>query len=228
MKRLVVAAVVSVASAGAALALMLTRPPAPPTFEATRAAWRPSDAWLLDRRGEVIDSRRIDHGVRRLQWTTLDETSPALIDALIRGEDRRFWRHGGVDARSLAGAVRDAFAGRRRGASTITMQLADLVATEGAGARAADRGFRQKVSQMRRAWQLEAQWTKRQILEAYVNELQFRGELQGVRAAAAVLAGKAPSGLTSEEAAVLAALLPHPAANARARGEARVRSPSRR
>ena len=207
-----VAIVAVVAIAGAALALRMTRPPAPPSFEAVCAAWRPSDAWLLDRRGEVIDSRRIDHGVRRLQWTRLDDTSPALVAALLQGEDRRFQAHGGVDARAVLAAARDAARGRRRGASTITMQLADLLAEREAPARRGTRDLTQKLAQMRRAWQLEARWSKEQILEAYLNLLQFRGELQGVRAASAMLAGKTPAGLTADEASILAALLPHPAA----------------
>ena len=76
--------------------------------------------------------------------------------------------------------------------------------------RGGTRTLAQKWRQIRLAWALEARDSKAQILEAYLNLVTFRGELQGPRAAAAVLFGKAPHGLTEAEAAVLAALLRAP------------------
>ncbi len=71
----------------------------------------------------------MDYGVRRFDWIALDAMSAALIDAVVAGEDRRFWTH---SRRGLAGdhrrAARDNLTGeQRRGASTITMQLATLL-----------------------------------------------------------------------------------------------------
>jgi penicillin-binding protein 1C len=71
---------------------------------------------------------------------------------------------------------------------------------------------------MRLAWRIEARWTKREILEAYLNLVSFRGELEGVAAAASALFSKAPHGLTEAEAAVLAALLRSPNAGLEAVG----------
>ena len=63
---------------------------------------------------------------------------------------------------------------------------------------------------MQLAWTLERYWSKDNILEAYLNLVSFRGELQGVAAAASVLFGKSPHGLTTAEASVLAVLLRSP------------------
>ncbi len=137
--------------------------------------------------------------------------SPALLDAVVKGEDHRFWQHSGVDAIGMFGALRDTLLGRRvRGASTISMQLASML--ESSRPRAGSRSPAQKVHQVRLAFGLESRWSKQQILEAYLNLLQFRGELQGIRAASQLLARKAPSGLSQSESVVFAALLPAPGA----------------
>ena len=184
-----------------------------PAFESVVAAWRPSDAFLLDRAGAVIDRRRIDFSVRRSEWTPLDAVSAALRAAIVDGEDRRFWRHSGIDWIALAGALRDlGTSERRRGASTISMQVAALL-DPGVRAGRAHGAWRRKLAQLRMAHALERSWSKAQILEAYLNLLGFRGELQGVGAAAQVLAGKQPSGLSLSESLVLAALLPSPGAD---------------
>ena len=195
----------------AVLAFALLWPARVPSYAAVRAAYVPSDAWLLDRHGEVIASRRIRYDVRRLAWVPLADVSPALVTAIIEGEDRDFWHHHGVEWRSVAGAARDDLVrNHRRGASTITMQLATLLR-----GRRADRGWGQwlaKLQQVRMARALERAWTKPQILETYLNFLGYKGELQGIGAATAQLAGKTPAGLSVPESLVLAALLPNPGA----------------
>src|SRR5262249_47567853 len=57
--------------------------PSVPTFATVRAAHRPSDVPLLDRRGAVLDELRTDRGARRLAWTPLVDVSPALVQAVI-------------------------------------------------------------------------------------------------------------------------------------------------
>ncbi len=175
-----------------------------------RAAYRPSDVRLLDRHGEVIDELRVDAHRRRLQWTPLRAVSPAIVEAIITAEDRRFRRHSGVDVIAMAGAFAGWITGARlRGASTITMQLAALLDPRLQPTRGG-RSLGQKWQQMRAAWQLERRWSKDQILEAYLNLVSFRGELQGVGTAAGVLFDKVPDGVTNAEALVLAALLKAP------------------
>ena len=190
-----------------------TMPPPLPSYAAVRSAWRPSEAWLYDRHGQLLDSSRVNFAARRLAWTPLGEVSPAVRVTVVAAEDRRFRRHGGVDLRALAGAVRDRLAGRRpRGASTVSMQVAGFLAPD--LARPGARGWRDKLRQMRAARDLEARWTKDEILEAYLNLAGFRGEAQGIGAAALGLFGKSPAALTRDDALLLAALLPEPQAPA--------------
>jgi len=185
-----------------------------PTFDAVRAAHAPSDVPLLDRHGAVLQTVRIDDSVRRGPWVTLADISPALREAIVLSEDRRFWDHGGVDWRALAaGAWATAWNARTRGASTLTMQLAGLL-DEDLARPSGGRSLGQKLTQLRRAQLLEAGWSKTQILEAYLNRVPLRGELVGVAAASKVLFGKHASGLDAVEAALLAVMVRGPNAGA--------------
>ena len=208
-RAVMVAAVLSVIAGTVAL-----HRSSPPTAAQVRANYRPSEAYLLDRHGQVLDTRRVNLGVRRFGWTPLREISPALVAAVIEGEDHRFWQHHGVDWAGVAGAFRDGLVRHRhRGASTITMQLVSLLdAPE--RPQGTPHSIVQKLRQMWLAYALEAHWTKLDILEAHLNLLQYRGELQGIAAASAVLAHKSPSGLSAAESYVLAALLPNPGSSA--------------
>ncbi|MBL8347789.1 MAG: penicillin-binding protein 1C [Rubrivivax sp.] len=181
-----------------------------PSFDDVRAAHRPSDIPLLDRHGAVIQWQRADTGTRRGPWVSLADISPALREAIVLSEDRRFWAHGGVDWRALAASAwANAWNTRTRGASTVTMQLAGLLDEELARP-VGGRDIPTKVSQIVRAQQLEARWSKAQILEAYLNAVPLRGELVGVGAASQQLFGKHASGLDGLEAAVLAVLVRAP------------------
>jgi len=193
----------------------LTYPPPMPSYAQTRAAWRPSEAWLYDRHGRLLDSSRVDFAARRLAWTPLDRIAPVVRATVIAAEDRRFAAHGGVDWLALVGATRDRIeARRRRGASTISMQVAAYLAPSLAAPGA--RGWRDKLRQMRAASALESGWSKDHILEAYLNLAGFRGEAQGIGAAALGLFGKTPEALSRDDAILLAALLPNPQAEAKA------------
>lgn len=186
-----------------------TAPPPVPDFAATRAQWAPSEAWLYDRDGHLLDETRVDFAVRRLGWARLDAVAPTLPRALIQAEDRRFFYHGGVDPLALAGALRNRLTGHRpRGASTLTMQLAGFL-WPGIG-RPGHRGWLDKLRQMRAAWAIESRWSKPAILEAYLNLAPFRGETQGVGAGAAALFGKPPAALDRREAALMVAMLRNP------------------
>ncbi len=185
-------------------------------FAEVRAAHRPSDLPLLDRHGALLQRVRVDASVRRGPWVTLADISPALRQAIVVGEDRRFWDHAGVDWRALAASAwANAWNTRTRGASTLTMQLAALLDADLARP-AGGRSVAAKLTQMARAQQLEAGWSKAQILEAYLNRVPLRGELVGVAAAANVLFGKHASGLDEVESALLAAMVRSPNADTRA------------
>jgi penicillin-binding protein 1C len=135
---------------------------------------------------------------------------PALQAAVITSEDRRSYRHGGVDSSAPLASVVRWFGGRPlRGASTISMQLVTLSHPE-LRQRGMPRTMAQKWRQIRLAWGLERHWSKAEILEADLNRASYRGALQGIAAAATGLFGKAPHGITEAEAAVLAVLLRGP------------------
>jgi penicillin-binding protein 1C len=194
---------------------LATRPPLLPAYATVRAGWSPSEAWLYDRHGRLIDSSRVNFAARRLAWTPLDQVAPVVPQTLIAAEDQRFASHGGVDWLALAGAVRDRLTGRPgRGASTLSMQLAAFLSPDLAAP--GRRTWRDKLRQLRAARALESRWSKDQILEGYLNLAGFRGEAQGIGAAALSLFGKTPEALTRDDAVLLAALLPNPRAGAQA------------
>ncbi len=150
---------------------------------------------------------------RRLDWVRLAAVSPALTAAVLLVEDRRFHRHAGVDWAALAKSAWRTARGRRRGGSTITMQLASRL-DKTLAPRPRGRSIPQKWRQIRYALALERRWSKDEILEAYLNLSMARGELQGVEALSRGIFGKEPHGLDSTQSLVLAALLGAPSASA--------------
>ncbi|MDR0480412.1 MAG: penicillin-binding protein 1C [Gallionellaceae bacterium] len=181
-----------------------------PDFDAIRAASLSSEAELLDRNGAVIERLRLDRTRRMLDWIPLEQISPTLQRAIIAAEDKRFYSHWGVDPVGTASALLDDLhRSRPRGASTITMQLVSLLDDTPRS----ERGVWFKLKQMRDALALERRWSKRQILEAYLNRVSFRGELVGIDAASRGLLAKGAAGLSNAEAAVLAALVRAPGAS---------------
>ena len=133
---------------------------------------------------------------------------PQLVkDAFLAVEDRDFYSHNGVNARSLFRATLSNVAsdGPRGGASTITMQVAKNEFLAGL-----DRDFRYKVLQIHYAMMLENQYTKDQILERYLNTVFFGNNAYGIQAASEVYFGKPAAELTFTEAVFLAGLVRSP------------------
>jgi penicillin-binding protein 1C len=136
----------------------------------------------------------------------LGEMSPRLVDAVLLYEDRQFPRHPGVNAWSLLRGAWMTFAvGERRiGGSTITMQLArrlhDLDSRSVSG----------KLQQVARAFELEAKYGKREILEAYLNLAPYGGNVEGVGAASLVYFQRRAADLTLPEALTLAVVPQNP------------------
>ncbi|MBJ7499127.1 MAG: penicillin-binding protein 1C [Sphingopyxis sp.] len=196
---------------------LATRPPAMPAFDDVHADWRPSEAWLYDREGQLLDSERVNFERRRLAWVPLKDISPAVRAAVVQSEDRRFWSHGGVDWLAIASAARARWTGdRSRGASTLPMQLAAFL--DPGLAQPGKRDWRTKLRQMRAGQALAADWSHEQMLEAYFNLVPLRGEAQGIGAGAQSLFGKKPAELNRTDAALFAGLLPNPATGAEALG----------
>ncbi len=198
----------------AALAWLALPAWALPTFNEVRTGFRSSETLVLSREGEVVQRVRTDASVRRGQWQALADMSPALRQALVLSEDKRFYEHSGVDwAAVSAAAWGNLWNQRTRGASTLTMQLAGLLDGDASGflrQGPGGRGVAQKLGQAVAAQVLDRRWRKDQILEAYLNLVPFRGEVVGIDALARTLFGKAPHGLDEREAAVAAALVRAP------------------
>jgi penicillin-binding protein 1C len=184
-----------------------------PTYEEVRQSYVKSDSLLLDRRGEILHELRTDKVRRRLDWTSIKNISPALKVAVVKAEDKRFYEHPGFDYKSMGAAVVKGLTSESlRGASTVTMQLASFLNRE-LQARKERRSIWQKGKQVIEAWEIEKGWSKQEILEAYLNLVTFRGELQGIAAASRGLFGKDPHGLDQSESLFLASLIRSPNAS---------------
>src|SRR5690606_10220232 len=138
-------------------------------------------------------------------YKPLDELSPWVVQATLAVEDRRFFRHHGVDLRGVARAmVSNVRAGRVvSGASTISMQTARLHAHH-------PRSGWGKVWQAIDALRLERVASKEQILEQYLNRAPYGAGTRGVEAASLRTFGKASKHLSLAEAALLAGLVQAP------------------
>ncbi|MDT8342164.1 MAG: transglycosylase domain-containing protein, partial [Longimicrobiales bacterium] len=141
----------------------------------------------------------------------LDSLPEHVGGAFIAVEDRRFFRHDGVDWIRVAGAVKaNLVAGRSaQGASTLTMQLARTLFP--GRIRRQDRTLSRKLLEVRVAGELEERLGKEAILELYLNHVYLGGGVQGVQAASRYYFGKDAPELDAEEAALLAALARAPA-----------------
>lgn len=180
--------------AGALLALRLLPHPTLASRIATSTAVTAAD-------GSLLRLTLAEDGQYRL-WTPLDRISPLLVEATLLYEDRHFFHHPGVNPLALArAAARTYGTGERRvGGSTITMQLARRLWS------LSSRTVGGKLVQIARALQLEAQHSKREILEAYLNVAPYGGNIEGVGAASAVYFRRPPTTLSLAEALTLAVI----------------------
>lgn len=138
-------------------------------------------------------------------WTPLAEIAPALPEATLLYEDRWFYWHPGVNPWALARAALASWLGQRRfGGSTITMQLARRLY------RIDSRSVAGKLHQIVAALWLEWRYSKRKLLEAYLNLAPFGGNVEGVGAASLVYFGKPARALSVPEALNLAVIPQNP------------------
>lgn len=141
-------------------------------------------------------------------WVPLPQMSAAVVDAFLLKEDRGFYWHPGVNPIALARAAFRTYRGERQGGSTLTMQLARLTY------RLNTRTATGKLRQIGAALWLETRYSKRELLETYLNVVPFGGNLQGVGAASLVYFGKPPDRVTLGEALTLAVIPQRPASRA--------------
>lgn len=151
----------------------------------------------------------------RYQWVNWKSISPYMALAAITAEDQDFPHHWGFDFQQISKAIdKSRKGGRLRGASTISQQVAkNLFLWSG-------RSFIRKGLEAYFTVLLESLWSKRRLLEVYLNIAEFGDGVYGVHAASTSFLRKIPSQLTRSDAALLAAVLPNPK-------EYSVRHPSR-
>ncbi|MDI6738970.1 MAG: penicillin-binding protein 1C [Candidatus Edwardsbacteria bacterium] len=135
-------------------------------------------------------------------WVPLQKISPVLIEATVLHEDRWFRYHPGVNPVALARAGWRTYVagGRRQGGSTLTMQLARLYW------RIDSRSVYGKIIQILRAFQLEALYSKDEIIEAYLNLVPYGRNIEGVGAASLIYFGQRADQLTLPVALMLAVI----------------------
>jgi penicillin-binding protein 1C len=139
-------------------------------------------------------------------WTPLSRMSPVLVEAFLVKEDRWFYWHPGVNPAALCRAGFRTYRGvGRQGGSTISMQLARMLY----GLKT--RTVASKLRQIAAALWLEARYSKRDLLEAYLNLAPFGGNIQGVGAASRIIFGKPPDRVSLGEAVTLAVIPQSPA-----------------
>jgi penicillin-binding protein 1A len=167
---------------------------------------RPQATIVFDRHGKPAFSYFVEQRIS----VPLDRVSPHMVDAIIAVEDRRFYRHFGIDpVRVVGAALRNLRAGRIvEGASTITQQLARAAQLSPV------RTYERKIREILVAARLEERYTKQQILEEYLNTVYFGEGYYGVEAASRGYFGKSAADLAPADAALLAALVRSPSHDA--------------
>ena len=158
--------------------------------------------YVYDRAGNEIAAYELENS----QPVSIDEVPTPVIEAVLAVEDREFYRHHGVNVRSLFRASLSNFeGGARQGASTISQQVAKVDYLAGL-----ERDGRYKLLQILYALRLEKVRTKAQILERYLNTIYLGNNAYGIQAAAEVYFGKSVGELTLVDGAFLAGLIQAP------------------
>ncbi len=154
----------------------------------------------------TADNRELArYAFQNRSWVSYEEISPHVINALVATEDRRFYDHWGIDFAGILSALADIVTERSlRGASTISQQLARNLYNQ-------DIGFEvtlsRKLKEAITAVQLERRYTKREIIEMYLNTVPFSNNAYGIEAAAQTYFSKSVSDLSPLEGATLVGML---------------------
>ena len=176
-----------------------------------------SSVAVYDARGQLLRLTLAKDDRYRL-WLPLESISPDIIEAFLLQEDRWFYRHLGVNPFALARGGWRTYVTRepRQGGSTITMQLARMLD------RNQSRSLKGKAKQIVRALQLEAMYSKREILEAYLNLVPYGANIEGVGAASLIHFGKSTKALSLPETLTLAVIPQAPAKRTLVRAQEQV------
>lgn len=174
----------------------------PPDLDPSRFArpWE-REVFGADRRRMTIES-----GPGTPTWAPLEQISPHMVTALLICEDSRFFRHQGFDQEAIANALRDNINHQRffRGASTLSMQLAKNLFL------GREKTLARKLEEAVLTLLLEQSLTKEQLLELYLNVVEFGPGIYGIGPAAAHYFASTPGRLSLGQALYLASILPNP------------------
>jgi len=162
----------------------------------------PQRTWVYDYKGEAFTRLSGENRVT----VPIDKVSPLFVEALLAREDTRFYKHYGVDPIGIARAVVRNIIHRRarEGASTLTQQLARNSFPLGG------RTLHRKLLEAAVSIRIENHYSKKEILESYVNRIYFGSGCWGVETASRTYFGKPSANLTLSEAAILAGLIRSP------------------
>ncbi|MBN1128991.1 MAG: PBP1A family penicillin-binding protein [Chitinispirillaceae bacterium] len=173
-----------------------------PTISQIQNIEQPLASKVLDKDGELVYEFSIEHRI----WVPIELIPKELQQAVVAIEDRRFYRHWGIDVRRIfQAAVIDVIKGEyAQGASTITQQLArNLYLT-------ARSSIIRKIREALTACQLESCYTKRDILELYLNQVYLGAGAWGVESASERYFSKQVNDLNLNECATLAGVIQLP------------------
>jgi monofunctional biosynthetic peptidoglycan transglycosylase len=160
----------------------------------------------------LMESRRLG-GIEQT-WADIEDVAPVMARSAVAAEDANFCLHWGFDMAAIRAAID---AGGARGASTISQQVVkNAYLWQG-------RSWTRKALEALMTPAVEAVWSKRRILEVYLNIAEFDEGVFGVQAAARHYFGVAASDLSATQAARLAAILPNPKARSASRPSAATR-----
>lgn len=149
-------------------------------------------------------TRTLISGDGERTWLPAERLGSYLGPAVVAAEDQRFFEHAGIDETEIANVLADVEGRPRRGASTITQQLARTLFTGN------EHSATRKLREVLYAVEMERTLGKARILELYLNTVDWGPGLCGARSAARTYFNKTPAQLTPKEAAWLAAILRNP------------------
>lgn len=198
----VLALCVALALLGAVVGIAKAFVDTAPTLDLAALDAQDKTSFIYDSQGNLITDYK---GTEDRIMVSIDEIPEMLQNAFIAVEDARFYEHNGVDVKRIVGALVSNFtSGSTQGGSTITQQLIKQTVLS------SEQSYKRKLQEAYLAMELETRYTKKQILESYLNTIFLGGSYYGVRVAAYGYFGKSLDQLTLRECAMLAGLTRSP------------------
>lgn len=198
----VLALCVALALLGAVVGIAKAFVDTAPTLDLAALDAQDKTSFIYDSHGNLITDYK---GTEDRIMVSIDEIPEMLQNAFIAVEDARFYEHNGVDVKRIVGALVANFtSGSTQGGSTITQQLIKQTVLS------SEQSYKRKLQEAYLAMELETRYTKKQILESYLNTIFLGGSYYGVRVAAYGYFGKSLDQLTLRECAMLAGLTRSP------------------